>query len=99
MAEGGDSLQELIAEEVRAQLGRARMSARQLAGQLGMSPMYVSRRLSGQIPFTVADLEEIARILRVPVTRFFPRSDDGFPFSAPGVITRTEFSRLLPLAA
>ena len=72
------ALQDLVAEEVRAQLARHRVSARRLALRTGWSPMYVSRRLSGQLPFSIADLEHVAEVLVIPVTRLLPRSDDGF---------------------
>lgn len=62
-----------VAEEARALLARRRVSGRQIGKMLGWSPAYLSRRLTGQIPFSVADLEALARILRVPISAFFPR--------------------------
>ena len=91
-AQSAVTLQDLVAEEVRAQLGRHRMSARRLALAAGWSPMYVSRRLSGELPFSIADLEAIAAVLNIPVTRLLPRSEDGF-------ITRREWSSALLRAA
>jgi len=86
-------LQQRVAEEIRVELARRRMSARQLALMTGWSPMYVSRRLRGQLPFTIADLDDVASALDIPVTRLLPRSEDGF-------ITLGEwFRRRLELAA
>jgi len=39
--------------------------------ELGWSEVYMSRRLRGKVPFNVADLDSIARLLDVPVTTFF----------------------------
>jgi hypothetical protein len=61
------SLTEAVAGEVRAAMARKRRSANWLATELGVSDMYVSRRLSGHIPFDVADLERIAVLLDVSV--------------------------------
>lgn len=68
------SLQQQVAEEVRVQLARRRMTGRQLAELMSWSPMYVSRRLSGKLPFTVADLEAISRVLKVRVIELMPSS-------------------------
>lgn len=61
-----------IAEEVRAQMARKRISGRQLARTLDWNAMYLSRRLSGQLPFTVADLYRIAAFLEVPLSALLP---------------------------
>lgn len=85
----GDShaqnLQEQIAEEVRALLARRRISGRQITKELGWSSAYLSRRLNGWTAFTISDLEALASLLDIPVTRLLPRSEDGF-------ITRREWS-------
>jgi len=38
---------------------------------LGCTPPYLSRRLTGQIPFNVSDLAAIAGLLDLPVSTFF----------------------------
>lgn len=63
-------LAELAAREIRAEMGRQRRSANALAAELGVSDMYLSRRLSGQVPFDLTDVERIAEALGVPVDRF-----------------------------
>lgn len=66
------TLSERVAEEVRALLARRRMSAAALGRQLGVSQTYVWRRLEGQTPFDLNDLEQVARILEVDVTDLLP---------------------------
>jgi len=63
-------LAEVAAREVRAEMGRQRRSANALAIALSVSDMYLSRRLNGQVPFDLADLERVAAELGVPVTQF-----------------------------
>ncbi|MET9313797.1 helix-turn-helix transcriptional regulator [Kribbella sp. NPDC003505] len=58
----------LIAREVRAELGRQQMSNRRLAAALGVSFMWVNRRIStGETDLTVDDTERIAAVLGVPL--------------------------------
>lgn len=64
-------IHENIAGEVRAELARRRLTGRKIARALGMSEVYVSRRLTGQVPFNVNDLSAIAELLDVPISRFF----------------------------
>lgn len=66
-------MRELIAEEVRALLGRRKLNASELARRLGVSQPYISRRLTGDTAFDVDDLEKIAQILNVEVADLFPR--------------------------
>src|SRR5580693_7898809 len=66
-----EPMHELIAAEVRAQLARQRRSGRSVALQLGWSSVYMSRRLTGAVPFNVTDLAAIAGVLDVPVITFF----------------------------
>lgn len=68
---------ESVAEEVRAMLGRRRLSASQVARELGWSHMYMSRRTTGQTPFDVNDLVALAKVLDVPVTAFFEGLEAG----------------------
>jgi transcriptional regulator with XRE-family HTH domain len=60
-------LAETAVREIRAEMARQRRSANALAADLGVSDMYLSRRLSGRVPFDLADLERVATALRVPV--------------------------------
>lgn len=65
-----DSLAHRIAREVSAEMARQGITQTALAEQLGWHQRSVSRRLTGDLPFDVADLEAIATALRVPVTQF-----------------------------
>lgn len=60
-----------VATEVRAYLGRRRISARQAAFKLGWSQTYISHRLNGRRPFDLDDLELLADLLDVQVVDFF----------------------------
>ncbi len=51
------------------------MTQAALARALGVSDMYVSRRLSDGTSLEVADLERMAAVLEVPVAAFFPAAD------------------------
>ena len=49
-----------MAAEIRAWMGRRRATQSDLAKVLGKSQAYVSRRLSGEVPFDVDDLSRLA---------------------------------------
>jgi transcriptional regulator with XRE-family HTH domain len=66
-----------VAEEIRAWLGRRRMSQAQLARALGQSPMWVSDRLRGIQPIDLDAMERIARVLDIPVIELFPAPSRG----------------------
>lgn len=66
------SLPQKTAAEVRAEMARQRISQSALAEQLGRTQQYVSRRIVGEVPFDVADLEKIAEFFGVPVSRLVP---------------------------
>ncbi len=63
------TLAEIAAREVRMTLAGQRRSVLSLATDLGVSDMYLSRRLNGHIPFDLADLERVAVALGVPVLK------------------------------
>lgn len=60
-------LRERTAEEIRALLGRRRISGAELARRTGMKQPYLSRRMTGELAFDLDDLEVIARELGVSV--------------------------------
>ncbi|MDG4791880.1 helix-turn-helix transcriptional regulator [Micromonospora sp. WMMD1102] len=68
-------LRELVAEEVRALLGRRQMSGAKLATAIDRSEMYVSRRLRGETAFDLDDLERIAGVLGVQVADLLPKRE------------------------
>jgi transcriptional regulator with XRE-family HTH domain len=66
-----------VASEVRAWMGRRQRSGRSVALEVGCSEIYLSRRLTGKVPFDVADLAAIAHVLDVPMATFF-ETPEGF---------------------
>ena len=66
------TLADSVAAEVRAQLARRQSTGTALANAIGKSEMYVSRRLRGETPFDLIDLEQAARFLGVAVADLLP---------------------------
>mgnify|MGYP002335974813 CR=1 FL=1 len=52
-----------VAAEVRAAMGRQRVSGIQLATLTGISQNYVAKRLRDEAPFTLNDVERICEVL------------------------------------
>lgn len=65
-------LDRAVAEELRALMARRRITVASVAKDLGWGQMYLSRRLNGQVPFSVGELIGLARSLKVPVTSLLP---------------------------
>ena len=70
-----------VAEEVRVMLARRRMSGRELARKLEVSPNWVSLRTSGSQPIDLNDLERIADALEVEIVDLLPPKDGLFASS------------------
>lgn len=64
-----------VAAEVRASLGRAGRSAAWLAQSAGISRAALSRKLRGDVSFTVEELVLVALALGVEPDTFLPRPD------------------------
>lgn len=60
-------LHERATEEIRVLLARRKMSAAELARRAGQKPAALSRRMTGEIPFDLDELQVIARELGVTV--------------------------------
>src|SRR3982751_926451 len=58
-------LREPLAEEIRALMGRRRVTGANIAAALGKSQSYVSRRLTGETAFDTDDLEIVCGLLKV----------------------------------
>lgn len=56
-----------VADNIRAEMARRQITQTTLATQLGRTQQAISRRLSGQTPFTIEDAAAIADILGVPL--------------------------------
>jgi transcriptional regulator with XRE-family HTH domain len=61
-----------VAGQVRAEMARHRVTQAQLAPLVGLHPMSLSRRLSGDVPFDVLELYTIAEHLGVRVADLLP---------------------------
>ena len=70
---GQQPTHQVVAAEVRAELARQRISARQAARRLGWTQQYLSRRMTGDISFDVNELAALADLLEVPISAFFPQ--------------------------
>jgi transcriptional regulator with XRE-family HTH domain len=66
------TLADRVAAEVRAHLARRQFTGTGLASALGKSEMYVSRRLRGEVPFDLVDIEQAAQYLGVAVADLLP---------------------------
>lgn len=62
-----DTYSTRIASNVRAEMGRKAHTQTSLAELISLSQTALSRRLTGALPFNVAELEEIASALGTPV--------------------------------
>ena len=67
------NLSDRVAEEIRALLGRRRMSQAELARKLGTSGAWLNYRLTGKQPIDLNDLADIAGALGVAVADLLPQ--------------------------
>lgn len=61
------STDDRVAANVRAELARHRKGQQFLADGMGVSLMLISRRMSGQVSFSIAELYQIAKLLNVGI--------------------------------
>jgi transcriptional regulator with XRE-family HTH domain len=54
-----------VAAEVRAEMGRRRITQAELAAGIGRTQQFVSRRISGDVAMDTDDIDQIARHLGV----------------------------------
>ena len=67
-----NAIRETVAGSVRAEMARARCTQKKLARKLGYKTQQsISRRLCGDVPFTVDELAAIAAELGCDITLFF----------------------------
>ena len=71
------TLSEAVAKEIRVLLVRRDMKQTDLADRMGVSEMWVSRRLRGAQPIDLNDLERFAEALNVEVTELLPVPTPG----------------------
>jgi uncharacterized protein (DUF2384 family) len=68
-----DTLNDFVAAEVRAEIARRCTPREDLAKALDVSPATLGRRLAGDLPFTVNEVELVARFFDLPVAAFVIR--------------------------
>ena len=66
-----------VASEVRGEMARQRKTQQELATTLGVNAHTAGRRIRGEVPFDVVELEVIAAWLDVPVSRLWPRNPEA----------------------
>ncbi len=67
-----ESLNDRVAGEIRAEMGRRQITGRRLADLLGVSHTWVHYRLTGSQAIDFVDVERIAAVLGVPVYQLIP---------------------------
>lgn len=60
-----------VAAEIRAEMARQRRKQSDLAVVLGISPSYLSKKLSGQSPLLASDVESLAIELGVSIAYLY----------------------------
>ena len=63
-----------VAGAVRAELARAGKTQGALTAVLHLSQPAISRRLSGQVPFTIDELSAAAAFLDIPLSTLVPQA-------------------------
>lgn len=53
-------------------MGRQRVTQKRLAEALHLSQQALSRRMTGEIPLDVDEIQQIADFLNVPLSQLFP---------------------------
>lgn len=76
------NLRSLVADEVRAQMARKRISQRELGELLDIPQGSISRILSGRRSFRVEEILLIAQKLDVPVTKLLEPAAEELAASA-----------------
>lgn len=74
-----DSPTAAVAEEVRVQLVRKRISQNAAADHLGISKSSMSRRLNGEYDFTVGELYRLADLFGIDPAALLPATDRAVP--------------------
>lgn len=91
---GRRTLNDQVAEEIRALLGRKRMSQAELARRLDVSGAWISYRLAGKQPIDLNDLDAIADVLGVQPGDLLAHRPDASGASSRAAIEA--FGRLSP---
>lgn len=80
------TLQEVIIAEIKAEMARQSITQTELGRRLDWDQASVSKRLRQVVPIRTSEVEQIARVLDVPVSQFSSPFQDGPPADAlPGL--------------
>lgn len=55
----------IVADNLRAEIARKRLSGRQVANSLGLGQMYIARRLSGDVELSASDIIAFSDLLGI----------------------------------
>jgi transcriptional regulator with XRE-family HTH domain len=83
--DASDTLSLRVAEEIRAMLGRKRVTGRELARRLGVSQPWVSQRLTGHMDISLNDLQRIADALGLDFAELLPARSHNKTYGTPPV--------------
>ena len=72
-------ISDLVAENVRVLMARTRTKQNTLANALGMTQGAVSKKLNGDRPFTLDEIELVAAHFEVPITDLFEQQGFRVP--------------------
>lgn len=64
-----------VAGQVAAEMARRNVRKQDAAAALGLKPPAITRRLKGDVSFSIAELEKIAELLGVRVNDLIPLDD------------------------
>lgn len=68
-------LREAVAEAIRVEMARRRLTQRALADATGLKRSYIGRRMTGEVPFTTDDLVKVSAVLDVPLSTLLQTSE------------------------
>ena len=66
-----------IGFRVKYELERQDLTQAWLARNLSATDMYIGRRIRGEVPFGAVELAQVAQLLGVEITVFFPPATPG----------------------
>ena len=64
-----EATNDYVAQELRAELGRKRLSMSEVARRLDVEQTWLYKRLTGQIPLRIGEVFEIADAVELPLER------------------------------
>ncbi|MDB4872777.1 MAG: BetR domain [Gemmatimonadales bacterium] len=69
------TLEDRVLQKIQAELDKRHMSGAELGRRMSVSQATISRRMIGEVSFTLAELTQVAEILQVPVDELLGRTD------------------------